>query len=68
MANIPLQSISFPGLSDKYTTPTVDTTLTQTGAAADAKKTGDELTGLKNDFTQLGLSVVNGALNITYNS
>lgn len=53
MANIPLQSISFPGLSDKYTTPTVDTTLTQTGAAADAKKTGDELTGLKNDFTQL---------------
>lgn len=24
MANIPLQSISFPGLSDKYTTPTVD--------------------------------------------
>jgi hypothetical protein len=53
MANIPLQSISFPGLSDKYTTPTVDTTLTQTGAAADAKKTGDEISGLKNDFIQV---------------
>jgi len=53
MANIPLQSITFPGLSDKYTTPTVDTTLTQAGAAADAKKTGDELAGLKNDFAQL---------------
>ena len=52
MANIPLQSITFPGLSDKYTTPTVDATLTQTGAAADAKKTGDEISGLKNDFTQ----------------
>ena len=52
MANIPLQSITFPGLSDKYTTPTVDATLTQTGAAADAKKTGDEIAGLKNDFAE----------------
>lgn len=53
MANIPLQSILFPGLSDKYTTPTVDATLTQAGAAADAKKTGDEISGLKNDLNQL---------------
>lgn len=68
MANIPLQSITFPGLADKYITPTVDATLTQTGAAADAKKTGDELDGLKNDFTELGLSVVDGVMNITYNS
>lgn len=68
MANIPLQSISFPGLSDKYTTPVVDNTLTQAGAAADAKKTGDEIGAIKNDFAELGLSVVNGALNITYNS
>ena len=52
MANIPLQSITFPGLADKYTTPTVDATLTQTGAAADAKKTGDEIAELKNDFNQ----------------
>ena len=68
MANIPLQSISFPGLSDKYTTPVVDNTLTQAGAAADAKKVGDEIGAIKNDFAELGLSVVNGALNITYNS
>lgn len=52
MANIPLQSISFPGLSDKYTTPTVDATLTQTGAAADAKKTGDEIGAIKNDLSE----------------
>lgn len=53
MANIPLQSISFPGLSDKYTTPVVDNTLTQAGAAADAKKTGDEIAELKNDLSEL---------------
>lgn len=52
MANIPLQSITFPGLPDKYTTPTVDATLTQTGAAADAKKTGDEIGAIKNDLNQ----------------
>ena len=52
MANIPLQSISFPGLSDKYTTPVVDNTLTQAGAAADAKKTGDEIGAIKNDFVE----------------
>lgn len=57
MANIPLQSITFPGLSDKYTTPAVDTTLTQTGAAADAKKTGDEIGAIKNDFTDLSEKV-----------
>lgn len=68
MANIPLQSISFPGLVDKYTIPTVDATLTQAGAAADAKKTGDEIGAIKNDLTQLGLSVVDGVMNITYNS
>lgn len=53
MANIPLQSITFPGLSDKYTTPVVDNTLTQAGAAADAKKTGDEIAELKNDLSEL---------------
>ena len=53
MANIPLQSITFPGLSDKYTTPTVDATLTQTGAAADAKKTGDEIGQIKNDLSDM---------------
>ena len=41
MANIPLQSIKFPGLSNTYTSPQVDATLTTTGAAADAKAVGD---------------------------
>ena len=67
MANKPLRSIQFPGLPDKYTVPVVDNTLAVTGAAADAKKVGDELTDLKGEFNQLGLSVVNGALCVTYN-
>lgn len=53
MANKPLKSVKFPGLGDTYTIPQVDTTLAVTGAAADAKKVGDELTELKADLTQL---------------
>ena len=53
MANKPLQSIKFPGLSDTYTTPQVDATLTTTGAAADARKVGDEITSVKQDLNQL---------------
>ena len=67
MANKPLKSVQFPGLDDTYTIPQVDTTLAVTGAAADAKKVGDEITELKAEFNQLGLSVVNGALCVTYN-
>lgn len=52
MANKPLKSIQFPGLSDTYTIPQVDATLTQTGQAADAKKTGDEISDLKADLVQ----------------
>ena len=43
-----------------------DTTLTMSGAAADAKVVGDELTDLKEDIDALGFSVVDGALNVTY--
>lgn len=44
----------------------VDDTLSITGAAADAKKAGDELTSLKEELSDIGLSVVEGKLNITY--
>jgi hypothetical protein len=43
-----------------------DPTLTQAGEPADAKATGDEIADLKSDINALGLSVVGGALNITY--
>lgn len=53
MADKPLQSITFPGLPNKYTVPEVDNTLTTQGAAADAKKTGDEITNLKADLNEI---------------
>lgn len=53
MANIPFKDIKFPDLPDTYTVPEVDTTLSTTGAAADAKKTGDEITALKADLNQI---------------
>ena len=52
MADIPLKSFTFPGLPDKYTTPVVDNTLAVAGAAADAKKTGDEIGAIKNDLSE----------------
>lgn len=43
MASIPLKTVKFPGLSDTYTIPQVDSTLAVTGAAADAKAAGDAI-------------------------
>lgn len=45
----------------------IDSTLTVTGKAADAKKTGDEISGIKNTLNNLGLTVVDGKLCAVYN-
>lgn len=66
MATKPLQSVTFPNLPNQYTVPVVDSTLSKAGAAADAKKTGDEITDLKADLNHLGLSVVDGAINVSF--
>lgn len=47
MANVPLKSITFPGLSDTYTVPQLDDTLAVAGKAADAKAAGDQISDLK---------------------
>ena len=49
MAQIPLKSIKFPGLSDTYIVPQIDDTLSVEGRAADAKAVGDEISDLKSD-------------------
>jgi hypothetical protein len=46
--------------------PAPDTTLSIAGRAADAKATGDEIADVKRDLSDLGLSVVDGELCITY--
>lgn len=64
MANKPLKSIKFPGLFDTYTVPEVDATLTGTGKAADAKKTGDEVSAIKADLSQTAVTAEQAYLNI----
>lgn len=53
MANKPLQSIKFPGLSDTYVVPQIDDTLSVEGRPADAKATGDRIDSLKEDLNEL---------------
>lgn len=43
MADKVLKSITFPNLTDRYTIPQIDDTLSETGKSADAKVTGDAL-------------------------
>ena len=43
MANKPLQSIKFPGLSDTYIVPQIDDTLSVEGRAADAASVGTDI-------------------------
>ena len=45
----------------------IDSTLTVAGKAADAKKTGDEISDVKNTLSNLGLTVVDGKLCAVYN-
>ena len=66
MANIPLKTVKFPGLSDTYTVPQVDSTLAVTGAAAEAKAAGDAISELNDHLDGIGLSVVSGMLCVTY--
>jgi len=56
MANKPLQSIKFPDLPDTYIIPVVDSTLAVSGAAADAKQTGDSLADKVDKVSGKGLS------------
>lgn len=65
MANKPLKTIKFPGLDDTYTVPQVDAALATSGAAADAKKVGDELSDLKQDYNQMPATKVSAHLSIT---
>lgn len=55
-----------PGDVWKMPRTKVDSTLTQSGQAADAKKTGDEISALKEDLTDLGLSVEDGVLCVEF--
>ena len=55
------------GVQAEATKTVIDNTLTNAGQAADAKKTGDEISGLKNTLSNLGLTVVDGKLCAVYN-
>lgn len=50
MGDIAFKSIMLPGLSNRYTFTQIDNTLEESGKAADAKKTGDEISQLKADL------------------
>lgn len=54
------------GIAEGATKVEIDSTLSTAGKAADAKKTGDEISQLKSDLADMGLSVDSGKLCITY--
>ena len=61
-----VEKYDYNALDNKPAIPVVDNTLSNAGYAADAKSVGDEITELKADLNSLGLSVVNGVLNVSY--
>ena len=54
MANLPLKSIKFPGLTDVYTIPQIDDQLETAGKAADAKATGDAIAEISGGLSDVG--------------
>ena len=53
IGNNTAQKYDYPELDNKPTVPVVDATLATTGAAADAKKTGDEIADLKSAISDI---------------
>ena len=63
MANISVKDFKFPRNGNTYLIPQVDDTLSISGAAADAKVTGDEIDALKEDLKNFG-EMVTGAYTV----
>ena len=54
MANKPLQTIKFPGLTYTYTVPQVDSNFVGTaGQVPDSKKVKDEISAVKEDLSEM---------------
>lgn len=71
MANKPLQTIKFPGLTDTYTVPQVDSNFVGTaGQVPDSKKVHDEIDSLKEDLTSIKDFIITGnnSIQITKNA
>ena len=66
--NAPQTKVVKKAIDDAVESVTIitDPTLSNEGQAADAKATGEAVAQVKNSINDLGLSVVDGAINITY--
>lgn len=59
MANIPLKTLTFPGLDDIYTVPQISPDLATAGAAADSAETGRQIGLLKADLGDVSADITN---------